>query len=100
MKIGLKCNLFEPHFQHIKNNFLSDEFIHVSLSLNNEAFQIGFFIFGLPEPFDMSRWKKFQYNIRLFAIRFAIDNYFFWREVKVEFLFSSEKTGLLKSGFK
>lgn len=100
MKIWLECDLFKPHFKHIKNNFLSDEFIHVPLSLNNEAFKIGFFILRFPKPFDMSRWKKFQYNVRLFTIRYTIDDNFLWREIKIEILFSSEKTGFLKSGFK
>jgi hypothetical protein len=95
IKVRLKSDLLKPRFQHLEHHLFRNKLIQVTLGFDDESLESGLPVSCLPKPLDMSRGQKLQYNVRLFAIRLAIDYNLLGREIKVEILFSSKQASLL-----
>ena len=104
VEIRLKRNPLDNTFKLIQNYLLPIEFIHMSLCLNNEPFQLvllnSFIFLVLPQPFHMSSRQQLQHQPWLLGVGLSIDDYFISGDIEVERLVFPEEMCFLQPGLK
>jgi hypothetical protein len=91
MKLGLQGNFLKLHFECLQNDAGSDEFVHVTLCLNDESTENTFAAFlVLPQPFNVGGREEFEDDLWLFTVRLSVDDDAVRGYVQIKFFLFAE----------